>query len=423
MGARRGRPPGTIGGVRTLTLAQARRVAVAAQGLDRARPEPWSATSAHVARTVRRLGLLQIDSVNVLARAHQLPLFSRLGPYDPTLLDRAAGRPPRRVVEAWAHEACFVPVETYRLLRVGRRRVGRVQLDAEHPGLVEEVRDVIARSGPVTTREVEQLLDDRYAVRGEGWGWRWSAVKRALEYLFAVGETTAAHRTPQFERAYDLTSRVLPATVRALAVPPAAEATRELVRIAARAHGVASVRCLADYFRLPQAPTREAVAELAAAGELEPVRVAGWDRPAWLAAGARVPRRTQARALLAPFDPLVFERDRLLALFGMHYRIGIYTPAAQRVHGYYVLPFLLGEHLVARVDLKADREAGALRVRTAFAEAPYDDGAARWPDAGTVLVELAAELRAMADWLRLDDVVVDADARGDLAPALGAVLR
>ncbi|MDD9207220.1 crosslink repair DNA glycosylase YcaQ family protein [Georgenia sp. 10Sc9-8] len=411
----------------TLTLAQARRVAVAAQGLDRARPRPWSADLGHLRRAVQRLGVLQIDSVNVLARAHQITLFSRLGPYDTSLVDRAAGTAPRRIVETWGHEACFVPVETYPLLTWTRRRWGSMtDLDAQHPTAVVEVRDVLAAIGPATSRQVEQALGDRYAARGEGWGWRWSVAKRALESLFDAGEVTAAYRTPQFERAYDLTERVLPAHVTGRAVPDHADAVRALVQIAARAHGVGTVRCLSDYFRLPQAPVRRAVAELVEAGVLHPVQVAGWRRPAWLHTGARVPRRTDARALLAPFDSLVFERTRLLDLFGMHYRIGIYTPAARRTHGYYVLPFLLGEHLVARVDLKADRSAGTLLVRSAFAEpagAPGDDAARRtWPAPAEVVRALAAELREMASWLGLADVVVEPGAPGDLPGPLAADL-
>jgi len=210
--------------------------------------------------------------------------------------------------------------------------------------------------------------------------------------------------------------------VRHRPTPEPADAARELIRIAARAHGVGTLRCFADYFRLGHQVTRRAVDELVEEGELVPVTVAGWDRPTWLSATARVPRRTAARALLAPFDPLVFERRRLHELFGMHYRIGIYTPAHLRTHGYYVLPFLLGEQLVARVDLKHDRERAQVRVRAAFAEEPGPDAAARatWPAPSTVVTELAAELRTMASWLGADAVVVDDDARGDLVRPLRA---
>ena len=411
------------GAARTLTLAQARRVAIAAQGLDRPRPEPWRADLGHVVRTVERIGLLQIDSVNVLARAHLLPLFARLGPYDPRLLRRATSSPPRRLVETWGHEACLVPVATYPLLHERRRRFGPLLGPvAQMPDLLDAVRGAVAARGPVTAREVEQALQGDSTDRSEGWGWRWTGVKRALELLFDDGELAVAYRTAQFERAYDLAERVLPP-----GTPLRHEgdgAVRELVRIAARAHGVATLRCLADYFRLAQAPTRAAVDELVTTGELVPIRVAGWDRPAWLHAAARVPRRTEARALLAPFDPLVFERRRLLELFGMHYRIGIYTPAHLRTHGYYVLPFLLGEHLVARVDLKHDRDAARLRVRTAFAEEPGPDQGARatWPAPDVVVLALAAELATMAGWLGAGAVVVDDDARGDLARPLRAEL-
>jgi len=410
---------------RTLTLAQARRTAIAAQGLDR--PRPATVTMRHVTGTVERLGLLQIDSVNVLARAHLLPLFARLGPYDTGLLDRAAGRAPRRVVEAWAHEASFVPVTTFPLVAWTRRRwagMDPVALERRHPGLLRAVHEIVAAHGPLTGREVEALVDAQHAERSDGWGWRWSAAKVALETLFDSGDLTAARRNAQFERVYDLTSRVLPPHVRDR--PPLApdDAVRELVRIAARAHGVGTVRCLADYFRLGQQVTRRAIDELAADGELLPVTVAGWGRPAWLHVGARVPRRTTARALLAPFDPLVWERRRVLELFGMHYRIGIYTPAHRRTHGYYPLPFLLGEHLVARVDLKHDRDARLLRVRSAHAEEPGPGAAARaaWPGPAVVVAELAEELRTMAGWLGAGGVVVDDDAGGDLARPLRAEL-
>lgn len=404
-----------------LTLAQARRAAVAAQALDR--PRPAAVTLGHVTRTVQRIGLLQIDSVNVVARAHLLPLFSRLGPYDTGLVDRAAGRAPRRIVEAWGHEACYVPVTTFPLLAWTRRRWAGMDpdvLEARHPGVLDAVRAVVAEAGPLTAREVEQRLGERYAERRGGWGWRWSAAKVALETLFDTGEVTAAYRTPQFERGYDLAERVLPPGVRGRPHPEPADAARELVRIAARAQGVATLRSLADYFRLPQGCVRPAVHDLVASGELEPVRLEGVTAPAWLHTAARLPRRTAARALLAPFDPLVFERHRVATLFGMHYRIGIYTPAHRRTHGYYALPFLLGEHLVARVDLKADRAAGVLRVRGVYGEEPPADGGARrtWPAPAEVLSELAAELRTTAGWLGLEAVRGDDAAAGDLAGRL-----
>ncbi|UNX55825.1 winged helix DNA-binding domain-containing protein [Georgenia sp. TF02-10] len=410
-----------------LTPGQARRIAVAAQGLDRPRPAPGTVTMAHLQRVIDRIALLQIDSVNVLARAHLLPLFARLGGYDVALLDRATGRAPRRLVEFWAHEASYVPPRTYQLLRWRmdryRRRNHWGRELAHHSGLVEAVRDVVAEAGPVTAREVHAALGHARGAK-EHWGWNWTPAKHALEHLFEVGEIAAAYRTSQFERAYDLTDRVLPAAVLAEPVLPEEDAVRALVALSARAHGVASVRSLADYFRLPAAATARAVAELVDAGTLEPVTVRGLGRPAYLHADARRPRRTAARALLAPFDPLVFERRRLVAGWGMHYRIGIYTPAGQRTHGYYVLPFLLGEHLVGRVDLKADRAAGVLRVRAAHAEAPAAvpglpaTGGGAWPTPGTVVTELAAELAALARWLGLGEVVVDADAGGDLAAPL-----
>jgi len=411
----------------TMTPGQARRTAVAAQGLDRPRPVPGTVTMAHVQRVIDRVGLLQIDSVNVLARAHLLPVFARLGPYDVTLLDRASGRAPRRLVEYWAHEASYVPPRTFQLLRwrmERHRERGHWGREPSHePGLLEAVRDLVAEHGPVTARELHAVLGHERGAK-EHWGWNWTPAKHALEHLFEIGEVAAAGRNAQFERAYDLTERVLPPDVLAAPVPDEADAVRELVRIAARAHGVGSVRCLADYFRLRTDATARAVAELVEEGTLVPVRVTGWARAAYLHVDARVPRRTAGRALLAPFDPLVFERRRLLDLWGMHYRIEIYTPQARRTHGYYVLPFLLGEHLVARVDLKADRRDGVLRVRAAHAEAPADvpglvrTGSGAWPSWDDVVAGLAAELASAAEWLGLDDVVVDPDAGGDLAGEL-----
>ncbi|GAA4416872.1 winged helix-turn-helix domain-containing protein [Georgenia halophila] len=407
---------------RALTPGQARRVAIAAQGLDRARPAPGSVTMGHLRRLVERIGLLQIDSVNVLARAHLLPVFSRLGPYDVALMDRASGRSPRWIVESWAHVASYVPPRTYRLLwwRRAAYRKKEDHYQERYPGLLEAVRDLVAEHGPVTAGELHTVLGHERGAK-EHWGWNWTPAKHALEHLWDVGEVAVARRTSQFERAYDVTERVLPPAALAEPAPAKADAIRELVRIAARAHGIGTVRCLADYFRTRTDDTTRAVLELVEEGALEPVHVPGWGRPAYLDTGARVPRRTGARALLAPFDPLVFERDRLLALWGMHYRIGIYTPPARRTHGYYVLPFLLGEHLVARVDLKADRQAMLLRVRSAFAETPdHVPGLARagsgaWPARDAVVAELVAELGEMATWLGMDGVAVDLDAGGDLA--------
>lgn len=410
---------------RRLTLSQARRTAIAAQGLDRPRPA-GPVTMAHLQRLVDRLGLLQIDSVNVLARAHLLPVFARLGPYDTALLSRATGRSPRRLVEYWAHEASFVPPRTYRLLEWRMREMAQRPVRSylgEHPeGVLAVVAEHLAEHGPRTARQLETELETAVERRRDHWGWNWSLTKRALERLFATGEVAVAGRNGQFERVYDLPERVLPADVLDEAPVPEEEAIRELMAISARAHGIGTLGCLRDYFRLPKARAAAAVADLVAAGELERVEVAGWDRPAFLHRDARLPRRVSARALLAPFDPLVFERRRLIDLFGMHYRIGIYTPAEQRTHGYYVLPFLLGEHLVARVDLKADRAAGVLQVRHAFAEdaeqVPDAAGRRRWPARTEILQALSAELAELARWQGLESVVVMPDAGGELAELL-----
>ena len=288
----------------------------------------------------------------------------------------------------------------------GARSLG---LRATQPELVAETLELVAEQGPIRAR-------DTGAVRPPprpGHMWNWHEGKVALEHLFFTGRVAAARRV-NFERLYDTTERVLPASILARPTPDPEDAQRELVRIAARALGVATEPDIGDYFRLPRADSKARVAELAAAGELLPVAVEGWSAPAYLWPDARRPRRLHARALLSPFDSLIWFRQRTERLFDFRYRIEIYTPAAKRVHGYYVLPFLLGETLVARVDLKSDRQRSALLVQGAFAEDRVDGV--------EVASELAAELQLVASWLGLSAVVVPASSRGDLAMELGAII-
>lgn len=394
----------------SLTQLQARRIALGAQGFAKARPA--SVGSRQLASTIARLGFFQIDSVNVLVRAHYMPLFSRLGPYDQELLHRAFGQAPRRLFEYWAHEAALVDVSLHSALRFrmesgARMWGGMARVAVEHPELVEWVLAEVRCRGPLTARDIEH---DATHSR-DNWGWNWSVVKSALEYLFYKGEVTSARRNSAFERLYDLPERVIPAQQLELPTQTSQEAHLTLVRHAARAHGIASEQCLRDYFRLAAAPTRAAIETLVVDGELIPTAVEGWRRKTYLDAEAKRPRTVRARALLSPFDPLVFERHRTEALFNFRYRIEIYVPEHKRVHGYYVLPFLLGDRLVARVDLKADRAAGELLVRSAWRE---NDAPAE------TAIELAAELNDVARWLGLASV--RCELKGDLAPELSAGL-
>jgi uncharacterized protein YcaQ len=403
-----------------LTKLQARRIALAAQGFtDRAHATPSLAT---LERTVTRTGVLQVDSVNVLQRAHYMPLYSRMGPYDVDLLRRATtstGRRARILVEYWAHVQALMPVELWPLMRHRmehyRAERGKWGFTADAT-LEPRVRDAVRDRGPVTARDLEDEFSTGPRSR-EHWGWNWSEARKVLDYLYLTGDVAIAGRNSQFEVVYDLPERVLPAAVLDAPTPTPQEAVTELVRRAARSHGVASLACLADYYRLrlqpaPGAPSAKvAVEELVEAGELAPVTVQGWRRQAYLHRDARLPRRVGARTLLSPFDPVVWERARAEALFDFFYRIEIYVPQDKRLHGYYVLPFLLGDRLVARVDLKADRATRRLLVPGAFAEAGAPPETAD---------ELAAELRRLAGWLDLDDVIVGV--KGDLSPALGAAL-
>lgn len=361
-------------------------------------------------RTLARTGVLQVDSVNVLQRAHYLPLYSRMGPYDTALLDRAQRRP-RRVIEYWAHVQSLMPVDLWPVMQprmeAYRERRGKWwPITDLRQGIEHEVLAAVRDRGPVTARVLEAEFSSGPRSR-EHWGWNWSEARKVLDYLFMVGDVAIVGRNEQFEVRYDLPERVLPAEVLAMSVPSREEANRELVRRAAVSHGVGTVRCLADYYRMPVVDTRTAVAELVEDGELDVVNIEGWQQPSYLHRDAKLPRRVDARALLSPFDPLVWERRRTEELFDFHYRIEIYTPAHKRRHGYYVLPFLLGDRIVARVDLKADRRAGVLEVKAAYAEpgAPADTAHA-----------LSQELRELARWLGLGAVAVGT--RGDLAPAL-----
>ena len=405
-------PPGTgnvagMGGDRAeISAAQARRIALHAQGFAGRRPA-GRVDRRHVRRVLDRVGLIQIDSVNVLARSQELPLFARIGAHPRDALPRMAAD--AELFEYWCHEASLLPIDLWPLMRWRMERPDGVWKDIyaigrDDPGYVRTVLEEVRERGPLAAGD----LSDPGERSASMWGW--SRGKRALEHLFWAGAVTARRRPSDFARLYDLTERVIPERVRALPAPSEDGAKRELLVIAARSLGVATLHDLCDYHRLNVPRARHLVAELVEAGRLRPARGEGWDRPALLHPDAHLPRRVDARALLSPFDSLVWDRARTQRLFGFRYRIEIYTPVARRVHGYYVLPFLRGDRLVARVDLKAGREEGALLVHAAFAE-PGED-------ALTTAADLAAELRAMAAWLGLGAVRV-AD-RGDLARALAA---
>lgn len=396
---------------RRLTLPQARRMALAAQGFSRPRPE--AVTARDLVRVLATVQVVQIDSVNVLTRSHYLPFYSRLGAYDPALLDRLRDRAPRRMVEYWAHEASLVPPSTWPLLDVRMRRAedeswgGMRRVAQEHPELVSAVLAEVVARGPLTSREVERALAHDLPRERNDWGWNWSLVKNALEHLFWAGRITSAGRTSSFERRYAALERVLPRGVLQEAAAGRdrgaetalrdADHVRRLVELSARALGVGTLRCLRDYFRLTPQQVGAAVTDLVEEGALVPVTVEGWRAAAYVHRDAKVPRRVQASALLSPFDSLVWQRDRTRALFGFDFRLEIYVPAAQRVHGYYVLPFLLGDRLVARADLKADRATGRLLVRALH----WEEGAAT----EEALAAVQRELSTLGHWLGVPDVV------------------
>lgn len=399
-------PPPVTGPVTRLSAPQARRLALRAQGFTDAAPA-GRVDARHLRRVLARVGLLQIDSVNVLVRSHYLPAFSRIGPYPRDLLDRMAYER-GELFEYWAHEQSLLPVEMHPAVRwrmakaaAGDTWGGLARFAQDNPVYVEAVHAEVAERGPLTA----SALRDPGRRSGPWWGW--GEGKRALEWLHWTGRLAAVRR-PSFERVYDLPERVLPATVLALPTVAEADARKALLVLAAGSLGVATAGDLADYHRQRLPVVRPLLAELVEDGALLPARVAGWDAAAYLHPDARLPRRLEAAALLSPFDSLVWDRRRTQRLFGFHLRLEIYTPEPKRQWGYYVLPFLLGDRLVGRVDLKADRKAGALLVRAAHLE----EGRAPAHVAGPLAVSLAS----MASWLGLGTVEV-AD-RGDLAPAL-----
>lgn len=395
----------------------ARRTALAAQGFaDQRLAGP--VTRRHLVRILDRIRLLQLDSVSVLARAHYLPVFSRLGAYPRKLLDAAAWahpmRRPRPLVEYWAHEASLIPVQDWPLLRSGAKTPGwwhgYATLAARAPDLVSAILEAVKERGPVSAGALARELGAVARTAPGSW-WNRTDTKRICEWLFGIGELTTGTRRG-FERLYDLPERVLPAAVLGSRIN-AEDGARELVARAGAALGVATERDLRDYYRLRPQRSRQAVAELVEAGVLEPVLVNGWPAPAYRHREARAPRQISGAALLCPFDPLIWDRARTQRLFGFRYRVEIYVPEHRRSHGYYVLPFLLDGHLVARVDLKADRATGVLRVPGAFAEPPFTESP-------RVVAELGKALREMADWLELDGITIGE--RGDLVTALSAVI-
>ena len=400
----------------TISRNEARRLALAAQGMASASRPQTTAGWQRIAGAIDTMNLLQIDSVNVVARSHYMPILARVGHYKPGTLDAPAfSMKKRQLFEYWAHEASLLPMKLHPLLRWRMARAANgegiykdlVAFSAERGDYLDLVRREIRARGPLRAKDLPEA-----AKSTKDW-WSWSNAKTALEYLFWTGEVTAAERQNNFERHYDIPERVIPADILSLPTPSEADAIRQLLDLSGKALGIASETDLRDYFRLPLAQTRHALAELIEAGRLIPVKVEGWQHPGYLHTGAELPRRATGTALLSPFDPIVWNRDRAARIFRFNYKIEIYVPAAKRRYGYYVLPFLMNGHLAGRVCLKADRHNNTLLVNASHLEER------RKPDETATL--LAGSLRGLARWLALDDIkALDA---GNLAGPLTSALR
>jgi uncharacterized protein len=392
----------------SISPAAARRIALAAQGFGAKRPGAVGTRQLNLG--IQKLGLLQLDSVNVFERSHYQPLFARLGAYDKALLDKLTFARRGNYVEYWAHEAAVIPVEDWPLFRFRMQfyrgyfeRVDSDWLKASDETLAW-LRAELADKGPLPASKIERDVEQR-----RGSWWEWDDVKRGLEVMFRLGEVVSAGRT-NFERTYALPEQVLPPEVIAREVSEE-EAKYQLMKRAAVAHGIGTLSDLADYYRIKQTQAKDALQRLVDEGEVREVAVGGWKKPAYLHRDAKVPRRIETAALLSPFDPVVWERDRALRMFGFHYRIEIYTPAAKRIFGYYTLPVLIDDELVGRLDLKNDRQAKVLRVQSAWREEGARAGIAE---------RIVPVLREIAAWQGCESIAV-AD-RGDLARQLAGAL-
>ena len=381
----------------SLSIADARRIALSAQGFDTARPKT-KATQRHVDALIARLGVIQIDSVNVLVRSQELPLFARLGNHDRNAIPKATQA--QKLFEYWGHEAAHLPVDLYPLFRwkMDAARTGKVthwgltSFYEDNKAFVKRTLKHVATNGPTTSRELSTRTEKK------GTWWDWDEAKVALEYLFLTGQLMSRGRGSDFARIYDTPERVLPQRVIDAPTPSEHDARKQLLVRSAIAQGVATASDLADYYRQKLATVKPLITELVEEGELREVAVDGWTEKAFVHRNSKLPKQLHATALLSPFDSLVWCRPRNERLFDFHYRIEIYTPKEKRKFGYYVLPFMVNGEMMGRVDLKADRANSALLAYSVHTE----KGVKR----SSINDALNTELHTMAMWLQLDQVQI-----------------